>query len=485
MLARNNIATKCLGGKIGNTQFTRAMSVLFSVQDSARVITLDRPKKLNALDFGMCSSIFNTLEEYSKSNVASLIILKSSNQPRSFCAGGDVASVANLNLEGNTKKSIELFQSEYSLNYQLATYKRPIVVFMDGITMGGGVGLSIHTPFRIATENTKWAMPETDIGFFPDVGTTFALPRVINFANKNCQMALFLCSTGEIITGADSYVLGLASHYVPHDNLENLQARLGELAANLVDKESRDYFKMVSIAIEEFAAPLPKNYKFKYSVEQLSVIEDCFDITKVNSVKDIIYKLDTYSGSETATKFASEISAKLKIKSPTSIQLAINLLKKNSTEDIQSALTRDLYTASNMCDTGSNQDTSVVEFTQAVKHKLIDKQKTPYDWKVTVDQISNANLSSMTSPRPSMIVSLSKNRSDCTWSQYPHHQLFQLPSESIIRSYIEQKFKTTNFSPEMRQNVLDHFSTYNINFRDKMGVASYYKLICDKVSSTK
>ena len=156
--------------------------VLFTVQDTARVITLNRPKKLNALNTEMSESVFKTLNEYAKSGTTNLVILKSSNHPRSFCAGGDVAAVAAYNLNKEFSKSIELFTHEYSLDFQLATYLKPIVTFMDGITMGGGVGLSIHTPFRIATENTKWAMPEMDIGFFPDVGSTFALPRVITLS---------------------------------------------------------------------------------------------------------------------------------------------------------------------------------------------------------------------------------------------------------------------------------------------------------------
>lgn len=118
---------------------------------------------------------------------------------RAFCAGGDVAALALLNKEGPSgqRKSSEYFALEYKLDHLIASCAKPYVAFMDGITMGGGVGLSVHAPFRIATENTLFAMPETTIGFFPDVGASFFLPRM------DGMMGCYLALTSEQLKGVD------------------------------------------------------------------------------------------------------------------------------------------------------------------------------------------------------------------------------------------------------------------------------------------
>ncbi|CCH61314.1 hypothetical protein TBLA_0E02580 [Henningerozyma blattae CBS 6284] len=457
----------------------RAMSVLYTVQDTARVVTLNRVQKLNALNYEMCKSMFDTLEEYSKSDAAQLIVLKSANQPRSLCAGGDVASVAALNLNGETDKAIDVFQSEYSLNYQFATYDKPIVVFMDGITMGGGVGLSIHTPFRVATENTKWAMPEMDIGFFPDVGTSFALPRILTVANKESQLALYLCLTGDLISGADCYYLGLASHYVPHDNLDDLQKRLGELIKGKY--KNKDFYSIVSSAIEEFSTPLPKTFKPFLTVDKLDVIDKCFKLSDATTSKSIISTLQDYSGTEEANQFRTAILDKLLVKSPTSMELAIKLIRTNGTDDIQSALSRDLITAANMCIEESSNPASQVEFSRSTKHKLLDKIKTPYPWTTKIDSVSTDFVNSLLTPRPSIPVSLWKNRANCTWREYPYHWKYQLPSENVIEQYITNKKNTYGVDNLPKEEVVDYFSKVNKITKDKLGIKQYISFIVDRL----
>ena len=453
-----------------------APSVLFTVQDTARVITLNRPKKLNALDTKMSESMFKTLNEFAKSSTTNLIILKSSNQPRSFCAGGDVATVATNNLNKEFAKSIKFFTDEYSLNFQLATYLKPIVTFMDGITMGGGVGLSIHTPFRIATQNTKWAMPEMDIGFFPDVGSTFALPRIVTLANSNSQMALYLCLTGEIINGADAYMLGLASHYVSSENLNALQKRLGEISPPFNnDSQSSYFFEMVNESINEFVSPLPKDYVFKYSNEKLNVIEVCFNLSKNGTIEDIIDNLNQYEGPVEGKIFAQEIKTKILTKSPSSLQICLRLMQENSRDHIESAIKRDLYTAANMC---MNQD-SLVEFSEATKHKLIDKQKIPYPW-TKKEQLFVSQLTSITSPKPSLPISLLRNTSNVTWTQYPYHSKYQLPTEQEIAAYIEKRTNDDTSVKVTENEVIDHFANAIPSRRGKLGIQSLCQLVCER-----
>lgn len=130
--------------------------------------------------------------------MANVIIMKGAGE-KALCAGGDVAVLAQWNQDGpeGQRKSKEYFGEEYKLDHLIATYSKPYIAFMDGITMGGGVGLSVHAPFRIATENTVFAMPETTIGFFPDVGASFFLPKM------DGETGTYLALTSEQLKGVN------------------------------------------------------------------------------------------------------------------------------------------------------------------------------------------------------------------------------------------------------------------------------------------
>lgn len=458
--------------------------VLYSVQDTARVITLNRANKLNALNTEMCESMFHTLNEYAKSDCSQLIILKSANQPRAFCAGGDVATVAVQNTSGDVVDSLKFFTSEYSLNLQLATYAKPIVAIMDGITMGGGVGLSIHTPFRIATENTKWAMPEMDIGFFPDVGTTFAMPRILTMANTNSQMALYLALTGDVIDGKDAYMMGLASHYVEHERLESLQARLAELKPVAGPKnDSELFFRMVNNAIEEFTSSLPEGYNFKFTKDQLDVIENCFDIKKVLSIKDVFKFLDDMiadsSSSHEAINFIDEVKQKLSQKSRISSEVALRLLQENSIDNIEGAIRRDLCTAGNFCLAYSKEGSSPVQFSEATIHKLVKKQKTPYPWKSS-ENLSSSQVTSLISPKPSIPVSLVKSFTNVTWKQYPYHLKYQLPTEQTI---MKQFARMAESSTITKKDLIAYFTSVDASTRGKIGVEEICNIVIDRKCS--
>lgn len=182
--------------------------VEFHVHGNARTVTLNRPDKLNALNTEMCDAIIPRLVEFSKSKSANLILIKSSTE-RAFCSGGDVVQCAKFNLDNNSKKSLDFFKSEYNLNYLLSIYGKPIVSLVNGIVMGGGVGLSVHGPFRVVTETTRFAMPETSIGFFNDVGTSFWLPKL------DANLGYYLSLTGDELIGFDTLLAGFGTHYVP------------------------------------------------------------------------------------------------------------------------------------------------------------------------------------------------------------------------------------------------------------------------------
>ncbi|SCV03851.1 LAME_0H13740g1_1 [Lachancea meyersii CBS 8951] len=445
--------------------------VKFGTKGVSRVLTLARPEKLNALSTQMCSQMIPTLLEYSKSDVNNLVLIKSASSPKSFCAGGDVATVALQNISGKQAKSLEFFQQEYSLNMLLATYNRPVVVLMDGITMGGGVGLATHVPFRVATENTQWCMPETDIGFFPDVGTTFSLPQIATIGGTEGQLALYLCLTGDLLSGADVYMAGFASHYVPSNNLEDLQARLGELP---VHNNSEDMWDITGAAIEEFSVGLEEDYQFKYSNAQLDVIESCFDLETAGNIKAIKNALDKIVNSTSAAPEEKEFSRmtlrKLDSKSAVSLQVTIEQFRRNKDSDIESSLKQDLVTASSMC------EDAVSEFSAATKHKLVDKNKTPYAWSksgLTIEELSR-----LVSPRASNPASLLTSADAITWKKYPYHSKFMLPTEQQVKDYITGNDNSGRSLAVSRLEVVKYFSQYNPSSRGKTGIQYLCNQIC-------
>ncbi|MEP3050739.1 MAG: enoyl-CoA hydratase/isomerase family protein [Erythrobacter sp.] len=185
-------------------------------------ITLNRPKALHALTLPMCHAMSAALSQWASDDEVHAIIIDHAEGSRGFCAGGDIAFLRDSALNDGGESGRKFFHDEYQLNHQLFTYEKPVVAFMDGITMGGGVGISQPAKFRVATENTRFAMPETGIGLFPDVGGGWYLSRL------GGRIGQFLALTGARLDGAECHWTGLATHYVPSEMLDDLKSRIAE-----------------------------------------------------------------------------------------------------------------------------------------------------------------------------------------------------------------------------------------------------------------
>ncbi|HEY5409845.1 MAG TPA: enoyl-CoA hydratase/isomerase family protein, partial [Caulobacteraceae bacterium] len=181
-------------------------------------LTLNRPRALNALTAGMCEAITEALLAWADDDAVSLVLIDHAGE-RGFCAGGDIRKVAESG-QGDGVEARRFFGSEYRMNELMARYPKPVVAFMDGVTLGGGVGISMPASVRVATERTLWAMPEGDIGLFPDVGGGWHLPRLSG------QAGAWLGLTGARLKAADCCALGIATHYVESGRLEALKASL-------------------------------------------------------------------------------------------------------------------------------------------------------------------------------------------------------------------------------------------------------------------
>ncbi|MFM9851290.1 MAG: enoyl-CoA hydratase/isomerase family protein [Sphingomonadaceae bacterium] len=194
--------------------------IITKIAGKAGRISLNRPSAIHALTHPMCQAMSAQLSEWASDTSVSAVILDHS-EGRGFCAGGDIRFLADSGAVGG-EAGRAFFHDEYQLNHQLFTYPKPVIAFMDGITMGGGVGISQPARFRVATENTRLAMPETGIGLFPDVGGGWYLSRLEG------RVGQFLALTGARVAGAGCLALGLATHYLPSEALDEAKARISE-----------------------------------------------------------------------------------------------------------------------------------------------------------------------------------------------------------------------------------------------------------------
>lgn len=183
-------------------------------------ITLNRPKALNALTHDMCRSIHQALQDWAADSAIHAVLIDAV-PGRAFCAGGDIRSIYELG-RTDLPAAEDFFSTEYRLNAGIRHFPKPYIALLNGITMGGGAGLSVHGSHRLVTENTSFAMPETGIGLYPDVGGTYFLSRLPG------QTGTYLALTGTRIGPADMVWLGLATHYVSSAKLAGVAARLAE-----------------------------------------------------------------------------------------------------------------------------------------------------------------------------------------------------------------------------------------------------------------
>ncbi|EDQ87329.1 uncharacterized protein MONBRDRAFT_33402 [Monosiga brevicollis MX1] len=196
-----------------------AAEILVAARGRLTQMTLNRPKSLNALTLNMVRLMQDELQRFQASSDTDVMVLVGAGE-KAFCAGGDVVQVAK-SAKGQLEDDKDVlhksfFAEEYILDHSLATSKKPVVAIVDGITMGGGVGISVHGPYCVATERTLFAMPETAIGLFPDVGGSHFLPRL------SPGLGMYLALTGARLKGADVFTAGIASHFVPSSRVEAL-----------------------------------------------------------------------------------------------------------------------------------------------------------------------------------------------------------------------------------------------------------------------
>lgn len=202
--------------------------IITRVEGHAGIISLNRPSALHALTLDMVHAMTEALLKWRTSRAIKCVMIDHA-EGRGFCAGGDIAFLRNSALNDEGVSGRKFFHDEYQLNHLLFSYPKPIVSFMDGICMGGGVGISQPAKFRVATENTRFAMPETGIGLFPDVGGGWYLSRLEG------RVGQFLALTGTRVAGPGCLELGLATHYLPCEALADAKTRIAAEDVERID----------------------------------------------------------------------------------------------------------------------------------------------------------------------------------------------------------------------------------------------------------
>ncbi|MBX4954972.1 enoyl-CoA hydratase/isomerase family protein [Rhizobium lentis] len=317
--------------------------VIIERQGTAGIIRLNRPRALNSLTLPMIRTLTEVLDGFaSESNVASVVI--TGEGERGFCAGGDIRALHESARAGDGLAGT-FWREEFRLNHQIASYPKPYVALMDGITMGGGVGLSSHGRHRIVTERTRLAMPETGIGYVPDIGATWLLPKAPGEAGT------WLGLTGLDIGAADAIYAGLA-------DLQVASPRLGAVIDALSDLPRGSTASDVDALLQALAEPQGES-RLR---QNAAVIDRAFGF---GSVEEILAALAAEEG-----EFATETRRVLLTRSPTSLKLALRLLRAGrASSSLAECLGRELGVCLQMLD---NPD-----FFEGIRAAVIDKDRNP------------------------------------------------------------------------------------------------------------
>jgi enoyl-CoA hydratase len=298
-------------------------------------ILLNRPRALNALDLSMIRACAAVLETWRTDPHVHAVVIEGAGD-RAFCAGGDIRALRDGYLAGQLDAVEQFFVEEYALNLTIATYPKPYVALIDGLCMGGGIGLSVHAPYRVATEHAGFAMPETAIGFFPDIGATFLLPRLPG------ELGTYLGLTGLRVSGADAVHAGFATHFTP-------RTRLAELSAAL----ARDGIA----ALAAYDETLPK---FSLADHRIA-IDHCFS---AGSVSEIIRRLQA-----THEDWAEAALKALRAVSPSALHWTLRALRRGRDMTLSQALDAErALTRTTMAHP---------DFAEGVRAMVVDKDRKP------------------------------------------------------------------------------------------------------------
>lgn len=344
-----------------------AAEVLFERRGRLGVVTLNRPRAVNALTAGMASAMLEQLTLWADDDAVAAVLVRGAGG-RGLCAGGDIVAIYRDMLDGGDATA-GFWAEEYRLNSLIAGYPKPYVAFMDGLVLGGGVGISAHGSLRIVTERTRMGMPETTIGFVPDVGGTLLLSRSPGETGTHAAL------TGAHLSGADALFLGLADHYVPSDQLAEL--------AGALENETAD------AAVARFAEQPPPSVL----AAQQEWIDACYSS---DDAEEIVRRLRAVGGE------AAGVADTIEAKSPTAVKVALESLRRARGLSLEEALEQEYRVGLRFL--------AGPDFREGIRAQVVDKDRNPRWQPATLAEVSRADVESCFAPLGDRELRLSKER---------------------------------------------------------------------------
>lgn len=325
----------------------------FQTRGQLGIITLNRPNQLNACTEAMCIAMHAQLAAWEKTEAIKAVVIHGAGD-KAFCAGGDIRAIYQSRNESHIAH--RFFKHEYRLNQAIYHFSKPYIPLMNGITMGGGAGVSIHGKHRIATEKLKFAMPETGIGFFTDVGGSYFLSRCPS------HVGMYLGLTGHTINAADAHQIGLVDYVV---NSADLSVLLDALVNATWGNDPHQTVNQiaVSFATPDVASDL---------VSHRSLIERCFSQA---SVEEIMGALD-----QSDDEWAKNTAQHLRTRSPTSLKVVFEQLKRGAELDFDACMQMEYQMAKHFLE-GS-------DFYEGIRAAVIDKDRSPRWHPATLEEVS-------------------------------------------------------------------------------------------------
>lgn len=334
--------------------------ILCEARGAAGLVRLNRPKALNALTLGMVRGLSAALDRWERDPAISSIVIRGQGE-RAFCAGGDIRAIYELCREGRQAEALAFWREEYTLNARIKACRKPYVALIEGIVMGGGVGVSLHGSHRVAGEGYAFAMPEVGIGFFPDVGATYALPRLPG------RTGTWLALTGSRIGRDDALALGLATHAAAASDFDAIER---ELAAG----------EPVEAVLARHARPTGE----APHVPRRVLIDAAFSR---GSVAAVLSALDGDGSS-----WAKETAATIRAKSPTSLSIAFEQMRRGASLDFPGAMRTEFRIVSRII--------FGHDFAEGVRAAIIDKDQAPRWRPSALDGVDPASIEAYFAPLP-------------------------------------------------------------------------------------
>lgn len=336
-------------------------SVLLRTDGRAAYITLNRPKAINALTHAMALHISAALADWEGDEKVEAVVITGAGE-RGLCAGGDIRAVREAVISGEPRAAAAFWRDEYMLNLAISRYPKPYVAIMDGIVMGGGVGIASHGSVRVVTERSRVAMPETGIGFVPDVGGTYLLSRAPG------ELGTHLALTSTAIGAGDAVLCGLADHFIP-------SAALADFTAVLATDD-------VNSALKTYAAPIPA----AELADDRAWIDECY---AADTVEEIVDRLEQH-GSDAAKQAAATILGK----SPTALKVTLAALRRaRELPGLQEVLEQEFLV--------SCTAVAMPDFVEGVRAQVVDKDRRPHWSPASLEEVSDEAVARFfTAPRP-------------------------------------------------------------------------------------